>query len=212
MLAYRGITSDVRPIYACTQREPDEPQTQWYQDPSEAVSITVRELAMADAGKMEVNALLSALNGERDHVLGALEGLSDESLRRPVLPSGWTCLGLVQHLALDVERFWFCEIITRQTADTADSNPSNAWVVSRGVAAESVLGLYRHQIRRANEIIAGVSPDAAPAWWPSELWPDWRLSTVREVILHVITETAVHAGHLDAVRELIDGRQWLVLT
>jgi Protein of unknown function (DUF664) len=35
---------------------------------------------------------------------------------------------------------------------------------------------------------------------------------VREVILHVTTETAVHAGHLDAVRELIDGRQWLVLT
>jgi hypothetical protein len=30
-------------------------------------------------------------------------------------------------------------------------------------------------------------------------------------MLHVITETAVHAGHLDAVRELIDGRQWLVL-
>jgi hypothetical protein len=32
---------------------------------------------------------------------------------------------------------------------------------------------------------------------------------VREIILHVITETAVHAGHLDAARELIDGRTWL---
>jgi hypothetical protein len=31
-------------------------------------------------------------------------------------------------------------------------------------------------------------------------------------ILHVITETATHAGHLDAARELIDGGQWLVLT
>ena len=167
---------------------------------------------MADAGNMEVDALLSALNGERDHVLGTLEGLSDESLRRPVLPSGWTCLGLVQHLALDVERFWFCEIVTRQTTETADSDPSNAWIVSQDVPAESVLELYRHEIRRANKIIAGVSPDAAPAYWPSELWPNWRLSTVREVILHVITETSVHAGHLDAVRELIDGRQWLVLT
>jgi Protein of unknown function (DUF664) len=167
---------------------------------------------MADAGKMEVNALLSALNGERDHVLGTLEGLSDESLRRPVLPSGWTCLGLVQHLALDVERFWFCEIVRRQTIETASPTPSNPWVVTQDVPAESVLELYRHEIRLANEIIAGVSPDAAPAYWPSELWPNWRLSTVREIILHVITETAVHAGHLDAVRELIDGRQWLVLT
>jgi hypothetical protein len=32
---------------------------------------------------------------------------------------------------------------------------------------------------------------------------------VREVILHVITETATHAGHLDAARELLDGRTWM---
>jgi Protein of unknown function (DUF664) len=32
------------------------------------------------------------------------------------------------------------------------------------------------------------------------------------IILHVITETATHAGHLNAVRELIDGRTWLILT
>jgi len=55
-------------------------------------------------------------------------------------------------------------------------------------------------------------PDAAPALWPEELFGDWRLDNLREVILHVLTETAVHAGHLDAVRELIDGRTWLVLT
>ncbi len=35
--------------------------------------------------------------------------------------------------------------------------------------------------------------------------------TVRHVVLHVITETAVHAGHLDAARELLDGSQWIVL-
>jgi hypothetical protein len=31
------------------------------------------------------------------------------------------------------------------------------------------------------------------------------------VLLHVLTETSIHAGHLDAVRELIDGRQWVVV-
>ncbi len=41
---------------------------------------------------------------------------------------------------------------------------------------------------------------------------EWRLHDVRDVLLHVITETACHAGHLDAVRELIDGQQWLVNT
>jgi hypothetical protein len=168
---------------------------------------------MAQSENEETTALLSALNGQRDHVLGSLEGLSNESLRRPVLPSGWTSLGLVQHLALDVERFWFCEIVAGETMAAADeSSTPNAWVVADDLAAGSVLERYRQAIQRANAIISSVSLDAAPAFWPSELWPNWRLSTVREVVLHVITETAVHAGHLDAVRELIDGRQWLVLT
>ena len=35
---------------------------------------------------------------------------------------------------------------------------------------------------------------------------------LRDTVLHVLTETACHAGHLDTVRELIDGRTWLVLT
>ena len=38
------------------------------------------------------------------------------------------------------------------------------------------------------------------------------LDDLRHVLLHVIAETACHAGHLDALRELIDGRQWMVLT
>jgi hypothetical protein len=57
--------------------------------------------------------------------------------------------------------------------------------------------------------------------WPGSAWTrrqsggrpdyfsDWRLRDVREIILHVITETAVHAGHLDAARELLDGRTWM---
>jgi hypothetical protein len=32
---------------------------------------------------------------------------------------------------------------------------------------------------------------------------------LREIVLHAITETAVHAGHLDAARELLDGRTWM---
>jgi Protein of unknown function (DUF664) len=44
--------------------------------------------------------LLGFLEGERGHVLGILEGLSEEQLRRPVLPSRWSCLGMVKHLAL----------------------------------------------------------------------------------------------------------------
>lgn len=159
----------------------------------------------------ECKLLLASLNGQREHVLGALEGLSDEALRRPVLPTGWTCLGLVHHLALDVEEWWFRRIVAGDHTGQEDSQES-AWHVPATMPAETVLALYREQVERANAIIATTSLDAAPAWWPEDQWPDWRLEDLREIILHVITETACHTGHLDAVRELIDGQTWLILT
>ena len=55
----------------------------------------------------EREVLLEWLDGQRSHVLGVLKGLSEENLRQPVLPSGWSCLALVRHLAVDDERFWF---------------------------------------------------------------------------------------------------------
>ena len=59
----------------------------------------------------ESQALFSCLADQRNHVLGILEGLSDEDLQRPLLPSHWTCAGLVHHLAIDVERFWFRAVV-----------------------------------------------------------------------------------------------------
>jgi uncharacterized damage-inducible protein DinB len=158
----------------------------------------------------ENEVFLASLSAQRDHVLGILEGLPDEALRRPVLPSGWTCLGLVRHLAIDVERFWFRSIIAGQQVEPRESDAA-VWQVTPDEPAESVFGLYRQEIELANAIIAATPMDTAPARWPDE-WPDWRFQDLRETILHVITETACHAGHLDAARELIDGRTWLVLT
>jgi hypothetical protein len=154
--------------------------------------------------------LLSSLDSQRGHILGILDGLSEEELRRPVLPSGWTCLGLVQHLARDVEEFWFRRVVAGEAAED-DDDEANAWQVSPEVPAEAVFSDYRRQIERANAVIAATPWDAAPAWWP-DFFGDFRLDDLHAIIVHVITETATHAGHLDAVRELIDGRTWLILT
>ena len=78
--------------------------------------------------------------------------------------------------------------------------------------AEAIFGLYRQETDLANDIIAARAPDAEPAWWPAEIFPGLAPRPLRDTVLHVLTETACHAGHLDAVRELIDGRTWLVLT
>ena len=80
------------------------------------------------------------------------------------------------------------------------------------MAVGAVFDAYRREIDRANAIVAATPPDAAAAWWPPERFGDGRFRTLREIVLHVMTETACHAGHLDAARELIDGRTWLVMT
>jgi uncharacterized damage-inducible protein DinB len=165
---------------------------------------------MAEAAGKESAALLSWLNKQREHVVGSLDGLPDEALHRPVLPTGWTCLGLVQHLTFDVERFWFRRVLAGEPEQTAPI-PSAAWQVNADVSGQAVLDCYRQEIERANEIITAAPIDAEPLWWP-DFFGNFRLNDLREIMLHVIAETACHAGHLDAVRELIDGQTWLILT
>ncbi len=160
----------------------------------------------------EITALMLCLKRQRNHGLGAVEGLSDDALRRPVLPSGWNCLGMVQHLALSVERLYFRAVVAGdpEVIEQVGSQAS-AWQVDPGLPAADVLDSYSREASLADAVIAASSPDADLAWWP---FPEgeWRLHDLRDVLLHVITETACHAGHLDAARELIDGQQWLVNT
>jgi hypothetical protein len=158
----------------------------------------------------EKDLLLTFLRGQREHVLGILDGLSDADLRRPLLPSGWSCLGLVHHLAVDVERFWFRAVLAGERVELHEGD--GGWRVPDGMPAEAVLALYRDETERADAAIAAHDLDAGPAWWPAELFPGLPVRDLRRLLLAVLTETATHAGHLDAVRELIDGRTWLVLT
>lgn len=156
--------------------------------------------------------LLALLDNQRRHVLGVMAGLSAEDLRRPVLPSGWSCLGLINHLALDDELFWFRAVMAGQPDAIGElAVNGDAWQVGPDVPAQLVLDRYRREIELANAVLATVSEDAPPAWWPENQFGDWRLDTNRAVLLHVIGETSCHAGHLDAARELLDGKQWIVL-
>jgi Protein of unknown function (DUF664) len=163
----------------------------------------------------ELEALKDYLDGQREHVVGILEGLSEDDLRRAVLPTGWNCLGLLRHLTMDVERFWFAGVFAGDP-DVAAQLRAGAeahWQVPDGMSTGQVLAGYRREIDRADALLAaaGERPGALeekPAAWPAEIWPGWRLPDLRHILLHVITEVACHAGHLDAARELIDGTTW----
>ena len=157
----------------------------------------------------EKEALAASLDEVRGHIIGALDGLSEAELHRPALPSGWTPLGLVRHLALEVERFWFRGAVAGEPLTLTSGD--EAWQVPADVPSAAIFGLYRDETARANAIIAATPVDAMPRWWP-DFFSDFPARPLRSTILHVIAETATHAGHLDAARELVDGEQWIVLT
>lgn len=116
-------------------------------------------------------------------------------------------------LALDVERFWFRAVITGdQEVIAALDDIDDAWQVDPGIPPADVLADYRRQTKLADTVITATAADTPLAWWPHHLFGEPHLHTLRDVLLHVITETACHADHLDAARELIDGHRWLVVT
>ena len=164
------------------------------------------------AGEADRGLLLRQLSSQRQHVLTQLDGLTDAQMRTAVLPSGWTPLGLVRHLTLSDERYWFDVVMGGASLDYWPEGTKADWLVGPDEAVDDVLDAYRVAIARSDEIIAGLGLDDPPAR-PETWWADSGLAfpDLRTVVLHVIIETATHAGHLDAARELIDGRQHLVL-
>lgn len=72
---------------------------------------------------------------------------------------------------------------------------------------------YRAAIDRTDAIIARTGLDNPPRqpeqWWAK---PGLSFPNLRAVLVHVLVETATHAGHIDAARELLDGKQYLVLS
>ena len=156
--------------------------------------------------------LLGHLRAQRRHILAQLEGLDDAQLRTPVLPSGWTCLGLVRHLTVSDERYWFEVAMAGGPLDFWPEGENGDWLVGPDEPAEQVLADYRAAAAFSDDLI-GSTPLDAPPRQPEEWWEPAGLAfpDLRSVVLHTLVETAVHAGHLDAARELIDGRQYIVL-
>src|SRR5260221_13747643 len=112
----------------------------------------------------ESQALFSSLAAQRNHVLGILEGLSEQDLRRPILPSQWTCAGLVPHLAIDVERFWFRAVVAGEPLP--EDKPDNAWRVPADLTATAVPEAYRREAELAPPPLSPPSPDSPPAGGP----------------------------------------------
>lgn len=142
--------------------------------------------------------LRASLDRHRDAVLWKLEGLDDATLRRPMTPSGTNLLGLVKHLAA-VEYAWFVETFGRE-AEPLWFEPEDDLTVAEDETTARIVEFYGRARAAADGAIAELSLDDLGR-------PSWRDHSVslRWVLVHMVEETARHAGHMDIVRELIDG-------
>jgi uncharacterized damage-inducible protein DinB len=143
--------------------------------------------------------LKSSLDRHRDVVLWKLEGLDEEQVRRPMTPSGTNLLGMTKHLA-SVEYGWFCRTFGRASDAVPydDDDPDADMRAESHETTADIVAYYRRAREAADRTIDELDLDA--------LGTSWRGVTVslRWVLLHMIEETARHAGHMDIVRELID--------
>lgn len=148
------------------------------------------------------------LQRQRDAVLWKLEGLSERDQRMPMTPTGTNLLGLVKHLA-GIEAEYFGTCVGRPWPDPWWSETTEPNVDMWATADESpelIISRYRDVRAWADTSIADLPLDAVahvPWWRPQE-------TTLQRLMVHMIAETARHAGHMDIVRETIDGQRGLL--
>lgn len=148
----------------------------------------------------ERQVLTGFLDHYRKTILQICEGVSEEDLARPMVPSGTSLLGMIKHLVY-VEWGWFQEAVAgEKVVYPFPEDDSEADLrIEKGETSVEVFNLYRQACRRSNEILAEVSfDDPIKGQGPRDY-------NVRWVVVHMIEETARHAGHADILRELIDG-------
>lgn len=160
----------------------------------------------------ERNFLLAELGNQRQHLLKTMADLDDGFLLAKGLPSRWAPAGLIHHLTHDVERFWFRMVLMNEPNALLTPAGAEAWDVPEGKSVADILAEYQDEAAYNDGLVANMDLDTAPLWWDDDLFGHSGPANLREILLHVIVETATHAGHMDIVRELHDGAQHLVLT
>jgi uncharacterized damage-inducible protein DinB len=148
----------------------------------------------------EKESLHVSLDRHRDVVLWKMDRLDDEQLRRPMTPSGTNLLGLVKHLG-SVEYGWFCDTFTRESESIPfdQDDPDADMRAGPDETTVGILEYYRRARAAADRVIDELElDDVGTAWFGDTV-------SLRWVLIHMLEETARHAGHMDILRELIDG-------
>jgi uncharacterized damage-inducible protein DinB len=154
----------------------------------------------------EREGLLAFLAQQRHVLRVAAYGLTDDQARETPAASALSVGGLVKHVAT-TERGWIDIVLQRERESSTEDYVSNFRLGAEETLSR-VLDLYADIAKETEKVIRDIPnldqpvpiPRGVP-WFPQE-YEAW---SVRWVLLHLIEETARHAGHADIVREQLDG-------
>ncbi len=148
----------------------------------------------------ERESLQASLNRHRDAVVWKLQGLGGAELRRVMLPSGNTLLGLVKHLAT-WEYIWIRRTFGYPTEqlpfDEGDDDADGR--IEPGDSTAGILDFYSRARAGADQVIGTIDLDEVG----TAMFGD--TVSLRWAVIHILEDTARNAGHIDIMRELIDG-------
>ncbi|HET6986880.1 MAG TPA: DinB family protein [Kribbella sp.] len=148
------------------------------------------------------------LDLQRSFVRMKCEGLGEEDAHRKVLETSplMTMAGIVAHLRWN-EYSWFQLNLmgvpnTGQTPWTEGGHPDAEMLVDE-IPLGQLLDEYDAECARSNETIAALSLDAVEQ---GPYAAEGEAASLRYILCHMIEETARHVGHMDIIRELVDGK------
>jgi uncharacterized damage-inducible protein DinB len=149
---------------------------------------------------------LAYLDFYRSAIAYKLEGLADADLRDSQVPSGWSPLELLKHLVY-MERRWFLwRFLGEDVPEAAgEDGPDGRWRADPTDTLDDLLERLRQGGERTHEIVEAADLSARAAG-SAEALGGSAAPTLEWILFHVLQEYARHAGHLDVVREQIDGR------
>jgi hypothetical protein len=161
------------------------------------------EMFVARMPASERGALENFLDAQRVGLIRKVEGVSDDMASQSPTASSLSLLGLIKHAATWEQR-WF-QVVVAGNPDPDNwpevtPEPVDAELIVReGDTVAGWIGNYRAQIEASKAIVGSMDLDTPCAR------TDLIECNLRYVMLHMIEETARHAGHADIIRETLDG-------
>jgi uncharacterized damage-inducible protein DinB len=135
----------------------------------------------------------------RDIMVAKVAGLSTEAARRRLVPSSTTLAGLIKHLA-SVEREWFRGILGQRPAEQVGVRVTDdGWGIDPDETIDDLVVDYQRACDESRAVAARFALD------DSVPMPRLGQVSLRWIYVHLIEESARHAGHADILREQTDG-------